>query len=384
MFKILSLTLVLSTIGAIASEMYIPSMPFITAWFHVDNKYIQYSLTAYLFGSLIPALFFGALADVYGRKKIILSALLLGLVGTLGCLFAPNIYIFIFCRFIQGFGFSSTNGIGRALLRDYYEGAEFAKYSSYLSMGFALSVDITPFIGGVLQRLFNWHMVFAFLALFNLAALYVAVHFPFKKISHAKEFNLRVMLRNYLSLTKNPQFIRGSLIGALVYSVFVCYLSTAAFFWEKKLKLSSDGFGLITLLLSASYILGCFLNSRIVRFGLQKVLRYGLLLIFSAGFLLFCFALNNTLTVWQLFLVISMIFAGSGLVFANASSLAMSSIEVNFSSASALFSFNSTMAAVIFSGIINLFDATQIMPLAIMIMFLTGCAILIQRSYKRC
>ncbi len=105
MFKIIALTLVLSTIGAISSEMYIPSMPYITAWFNTTDTTVQYSFTAYMLGSILPALFFGTLADIYGRKRIILIALSIGLVATIGCLFATSIWFFIACRFIQGFGY---------------------------------------------------------------------------------------------------------------------------------------------------------------------------------------------------------------------------------------------------------------------------------------
>ena len=89
-------------------------------------------LLLFIFGSLAPALFFGSLADCYGRRKVIMIALVVGLLGTVGCLYTDSVYAFIFYRFVQGFGFSSTNGIGRALLRDHCEGKEFAKYSSHI------------------------------------------------------------------------------------------------------------------------------------------------------------------------------------------------------------------------------------------------------------
>ena len=50
MFKLLALTLILSTIGAIAAEMYIPALPFIGASFHASDTMIQYSFTAFIFG----------------------------------------------------------------------------------------------------------------------------------------------------------------------------------------------------------------------------------------------------------------------------------------------------------------------------------------------
>ena len=376
MFKIIALTTILSTIGAISSEMYIPSMPYIAAWFHTDATTVQYSLSAYMLGTTIPALFFGSLADIYGRKRVILIALTLGLIGTLGCLWAPTVVIFIICRFIQGFGFSSTNGLGRALLRDYYSGEEFAKYSSYLSMAFAFSVDITPFFGGVLQKHFNWHAIFIFLVIFNCISLYVANKFPFRQIEIKSQFNWKNMFLSYCDIIFNRVFMRYNLIAACMYSVFMCYLTVASFLWEQKLGISPEKFGLLTLFLSLFYVGSCYLNSFLVRFGVDKILQYGLIVVLLAGFGLIIFGGVFPGKI-AFFILMAMIFAGSGLVFSNSSSMGMSSIKENFSSASAFYSFSSIVVATIFSAIISQFNALSFLPLAIIVICLSGLSLLV-------
>lgn len=381
MFKIIALTTILSTIGAISSEMYIPSMPYISAWFHTDATVVQYSLSAYMLGTTIPALFFGSLADIYGRRRIILIALIIGLAGTIGCLFAPSITFFIFCRFVQGFGFSSTNGLGRALLRDYYSGEEFAKYSSYLSMAFAFSVDITPFFGGVLQKHYNWHAIFVFLTIFNCISLFVAAKFPFRESGFKGGFKWREMFDSYYQIACNKTFMRYSLIAACMYSVFMCYLTVAAFLWEKRLGISPEDFGLLTLFLSFFYVGSCYLNSFLVRFGVDKVLQYGLMLVLSSGIGLIVFG-GFYPGQLSFFLLLGMVFAGSGLVFSNSSSMGMSSIKENFSSASAFYSFISIVVAAMFSAIISQFNALSFLPLAIMISCLSGVSLLIHIRRK--
>jgi len=381
MLKILALTLVLSTIGAISSEMYIPSMPYIATWFKTSDTIIQYSFTAYMIGSVVPALFFGALADIYGRKKIILIALTIGLIGTIGCLFSTSAWIFIFCRFIQGFGFSSTNGLGRALLRDHYDGEQFAKYSSYLSMAFAFSVDITPFFGGVLQKYFNWHAIFVFLTLFNLISIYVAYKFPFKDAAENNGFKWKEMFVNYYKITQNKPFMRYNFIAAFMYSIFICYLSMASFLWETRLGVSPETFGLLTLMLSLFYVCSCYLNSILVKFGVGKILKLGLCVVLVAGLslLLMDFLSLNKIT---FFIAMAMVFAGSGLVFANSSSMGMSSVNVNFSSASAFYSFSSIVAAALFSLLISQFNATSVLPLAITVIILSGMALIIHLGHE--
>ncbi|RTL11975.1 MAG: MFS transporter [Neisseriaceae bacterium] len=382
MFKLLALTLILSTIGAIAAEMYIPALPFIGASFHASDTVIQYSFTAFIFGSLAPALFFGSLADCYGRRKVIMIALVVGLLGTVGCLYTDSVYAFIFYRFVQGFGFSSTNGIGRALLRDHCEGKEFAKYSSYLSMAFALSVDITPFLGGVIQHHFNWRAIFVFLFLFNLLSIAVAWKFPFKAVVEKRKFNLKNMFRDYKVICINREYMHYNLIATLMYSVFMSYLAVAAFIWETRLGLTPDQFGLLALFLSGFYVSGCYVNSHLVCYGLERVLQLGVFLVLCSGVILLSFALNDSLTRIQFFGVLGLIFFASGLVFANASALAMSSINSNFASASALFSFSSVAGSAVITAIINFFNPTSIMPLALIVIILAIMAHLILFTLK--
>lgn len=382
MFKIIALATILSTIGAISSEMYIPSMPYMATWFHTDDTTVQYSLTAYMLGTIIPALFFGSLADIYGRRKIILVALGIGLIGTLGCLFAPTIGFFIACRFIQGFGFSSTNGLGRALLRDHYSGETFAKYSSYLSMAFAFSVDVTPFFGGILQKNFDWRAIFVFLVVFNCISLYVASKFPFRKIENRNtQFNWKEMVISYLDISKNKIFMRYNLIAACMYSIFMCYLTVASFLWQKTLGVSPETFGLLTLFLSLFYVASCYLNSFLVRFGVDRILQYGLTLVLVAGGGL---VISGDFFQGKVifFVLMAMIFAGSGMVFSNASSMGMSAVKENFSSASAFYSFSSIVVATTFSAIISQFNELSFLPLAIIVICLAGVSLLVHVRRK--
>ncbi|AUR52185.1 MFS transporter [Aquella oligotrophica] len=382
MFKIIALATILSTIGAISSEMYIPSMPYMATWFHTNDTTVQYSLTAYMLGTIIPALFFGSLADIYGRRKIILIALGIGLIGTLGCLCAPTIGVFIACRFIQGFGFSSTNGLGRALLRDHYSGETFAKYSSYLSMAFAFSVDVTPFFGGILQKNFDWHAIFIFLLVFNCISLYVASKFPFRQIENRNtQFKWKEMVISYLNISRNKIFMRYNLIAACMYSIFMCYLTVASFLWQKTLGVSPETFGLLTLFLSLFYVASCYLNSFLVRFGVDRILQYGLIVVLIAGGGL---AISGDLFKGQVvfFVLMAMIFAGSGMVFSNASSMGMSSVKENFSSASAFYSFSSIVVATVFSAIISQFNELSFLPLAIIVICLAGLSLLVHIRRK--
>ncbi|HCY38681.1 MAG TPA: hypothetical protein DHV02_02360, partial [Neisseriales bacterium] len=176
-FKFIFFIVVTSSIGQIAAEVYIPSLPYISRDFQVSSSLTQLSIAVFLFGMSLPGILFGYISDFFGRRKILLIATSLSGCGTLLCLMAPNIYVLILGRFIQGLGFSGVGSLSRAILRDRMSGVELARYVSYLAMITVLAIDISPFIGGFLQEYFGWRPIFALLLVYNLLAIYLSYQF---------------------------------------------------------------------------------------------------------------------------------------------------------------------------------------------------------------
>jgi len=262
-FKFILFLVVTSTIGQMAAEVYIPSLPFIAHDFQVSSSLTQISIAVFLFGMSIPGIFFGYISDFFGRRRILLIATSISFVGTLLCMCAPNIYILILGRFIQGLGFSGVGSLSRAILRDRMTGVELARFASNLAMILAFVIDVSPFIGGFLQEYLGWRPIFAMLLLYNALAIYMSYHYQDDGQTTLNEhLQLSRLLHISLGTLKNRTFLIYNTLAALTYSVLMAYLAVASFLFEKVIGISPTEFGATTLGLSFVHMFGSFLNGR--------------------------------------------------------------------------------------------------------------------------
>jgi Bcr/CflA subfamily drug resistance transporter len=352
-----------------AAEVYIPSLPFIAHDFRVSSNLTQISIAVFLFGMSIPGIFFGYISDFFGRRKILLIATSISFVGTLLCFIAPNIYILILGRFVQGLGFSGVGSLSRAILRDRMSGVELAKFASNLAMILALVIDLSPFIGGFLQEYFGWRPIFALLLAYNALAIYMSYRFTDNPQTELNQhLNLSRVLHTSLANLKNQHFLKYNSLAALTYSVLMAYLAVASFLFEKVIGISPTEFGTTTLGLSFVYMFGSFLNGRLLRhFPMDRLIANGVILMWLSTLLLVLYATVLPLTYWGLVSFIAVVYIACGSLFSNSSASAFSAIDKNIGSASALYSTMQVLAGAIFTSIISWFHPTTTLPLAILV-----------------
>ena len=77
----------LTAFGPFVTDMYLPTLPAMTGFFHTSSSHVQLGLTASMIGLAVGQLLFGPLSDKYGRRTPLIVAMLLFLLATLGCLF---------------------------------------------------------------------------------------------------------------------------------------------------------------------------------------------------------------------------------------------------------------------------------------------------------
>jgi EmrB/QacA subfamily drug resistance transporter len=132
----------------------------------------------YLLAQAVTVPIYGRLADVFGRKRIILFGIALFLVGSILCGVAWNMVTLILFRAIQGFGAGAVAPMSITIAGDIYTLAERAKVQGYLAGMWALASVIGPVIGGVFSDLDAWRWIFAInIPLCLLAAWLIARNF---------------------------------------------------------------------------------------------------------------------------------------------------------------------------------------------------------------
>ncbi|MEL7027456.1 MAG: MFS transporter [Pseudomonadota bacterium] len=138
------LTLVLlASIGAMNMGIFLPSLPTMAEHFATRYEVIQLSISLYLAVTGALQLVIGPLADRFGRRPVMLASLVIFLVATVGCIFAPTIEVFLMCRMAQA-AVATGLVLSRAVVRDMYPEGQAASMIGYVTMGMALVPLVAP------------------------------------------------------------------------------------------------------------------------------------------------------------------------------------------------------------------------------------------------
>ena len=156
----------LTMTGPISIDVFVPIIPKLATGLSVNIGLIELSLTAIFVGNGLGQIIYGAIADRYGRKPVILITLFIFFITTVGAGMASNIETLIFWRFIQGLLMASGRILANAVARDLFERKRLTKLITLVMAIGILSSLLSAPIGGYLAENYNWQTVFWFMSLY--------------------------------------------------------------------------------------------------------------------------------------------------------------------------------------------------------------------------
>lgn len=369
---IFTLALILGSIGHIATDIYLPSMPHIVRNFETTTTLVQLTFSAYMLSFCIVPLIVGPLSDRIGRKRPILMGIMIGFISTLLCAFSTSVYVLIFARFLQGIGMGMIVSTARAILPDYFNGAKLTRYFSYMTMGMALVLAIAPPLGGVIQDMASWRMTFIVMAIY-LAIVFGLILFVMKDKTSIRPSHQGIAhyFISYKELFTNPLYICYCMCTVFTVMGIMAYLTASPFLYQTVVGLSATEYGLTALVLCATVFTSGFINSRLItRFKSESILLVGSILMLSSGLLFLIFDALSMINVYTILISAMVFFVTMPLSFANAGSLALKSVSKNYGAASALFSSLQFLGGVLSSTYISLAETSNLRALGNCIVFI--------------
>jgi MFS transporter, DHA1 family, multidrug resistance protein len=114
----------LSWLGPFSIDTYLPSIPAIAKTLNAPTAQVQQTMTAFLFFFAIMSLWHGAISDAYGRRRQTLISLGLFFAASVGCSLSNNVTLLMCLRAVQGATAGAGMIIGRAVVRDLFDGAQ--------------------------------------------------------------------------------------------------------------------------------------------------------------------------------------------------------------------------------------------------------------------
>ncbi|MGX9134941.1 multidrug effflux MFS transporter [Rummeliibacillus sp. JY-2-4R] len=254
----------LALLGPFTIDTYLPSFPTIVKEFDTTASLVQISLTTCLLGLGLGQLIIGPMSDVQGRRKPLLIFLILYLIASLTCAFAPNIYFFITSRFIQGFAAAGGLVISRAVVRDVYSGKELTKFFALLMVVNNLGPIVAPIAGGSILAFTDWTGVFLVLACIGMVLFLTSAWKLEETLSKEKRTpsNFSQILKNFESLLKDCQFLGYALTQGFIIAGIFAYVSGTPFVYQNIYGVSPQVFSILFGMNGIALMVGSHLVGR--------------------------------------------------------------------------------------------------------------------------
>lgn len=135
------------------------ALPRIVTDLHGNDVY-TWAFTGYLLTATISAPIYGKLSDLFGRRPVLLFAVVVFLVGSALCGLSREMWQFVAFRSLQGLGAGALFPVALAVIGDLFEPTERGKYQGFFGAIFGLSSLVGPAIGGIITDTVGWRWVF--------------------------------------------------------------------------------------------------------------------------------------------------------------------------------------------------------------------------------
>lgn len=358
----------LTAFSAMSIDMYLPAFPQMARDLGVPLGTIQLSISAFLFGSAAGQLFYGPLADRWGRRGPLLGGIALYTASAIGCASVHSGEALLFWRVVMAIGGGAGMVISRAVVRDLYDTAEAARMFSLLMLIMGAAPILAPIAGGQLLLLTGWRGIFGFLAVFGLLSLLSAAAFLPESLPHELRARrgFREMGRVYGHLLRNRRYLRYGIALGAVSGVNFAYISGAPFFFIELHGVSPQHFGLFFGANACGLIGASQLNRHLLRrYRAERLMMAAFAVNGSAAILLAAGTWAGFIGFPAQAMLIFIVLCTTGLLYPNVTALALAPFDKAAGSASALLgSLQYTLGATA-GAIVGLFHCGSSLPMIV-------------------
>ena len=316
----------LVALGPLTIDMYLPALPKIAEELSVTSSVAQLTLTGTLAGLALGQLIIGPLSDSLGRRKPLFGGIVLHMIASLVCMFAPNIAVLGVARGLQGMGAAAGMVVAIAVVGDLYKDNVAATVMSRLMLVLGVAPVLAPSLGAAVLLHGSWHWVFAALVVIAAALLVMAVlalpeTLP---VGHRRPLKVRSIGATYLELLRDARFVILVLVAALGMSGLFAYIAGAPFVLQDRFGVGQTAFALIFGAGAVALIGTTQCNVLLLkRFSPQQIMVWALVAASVFGVVFVALAAGQVGGVYGFVIPVWAILAAMGLVIPNAPAVAL-------------------------------------------------------------
>lgn len=350
--------------NALAIDAMLPALAAIgEALDVVEDNRRQLVITSYLLGFGLSQIFYGPIADRFGRKTLLIGCMAFyALFGALAGL-AGSMDLLLAARFMQGVAAGGTRVLVVAIVRDRYHGSAMAQIMSLVMIIFMVVPVAAPAFGQIVLAFASWRHIFIALALYGLGlALWGWLRMPETlAVEDRRPLSAGHIGRAVAETLGTRGSIGNTLAATLAFGALFAFIGSIQ-------QIVFDVFGrpaligLVFACIAGPMAATSYANSRLVmRLGARRLLTAALIAFTAISLLHLFIVLTWGETLWVFVVLQALTTACFGLVGANSGSLAMEPLGHIAGTASALQGLITTSGgALIGLAIGQLFDGTTV------------------------
>lgn len=352
----------LVAVGPMSIDMYLPSLPAISADLATTPDTTHLTISTFLLGFCLGMLVYGPLSDQVGRRPVLLGGLSLYLLASIGCTLATDVHWLAALRFLQALGGGAAAVLARAVVRDHFDAGQSARVLSLMQAVTMLAPLAAPVLGGYLAGWLGWRAVFAVLVLYGLLCLtLVSWKLPESLPPERRmKAGIREVFTAYGRVLEDRRSRSLILGGGIAFAGMFAYITATPFIYIQHFGIAPQHYGYLFGLNIVGILCMALLNARLVRSGkVEAVLRSGAVVLACAGVAL---AVVTSLDVGGLAAVVALLFgyvSMMGLIGANSISLLMARHERRAGAATAAFGVAQFGLGALASSVVGLLPGPQ-------------------------
>lgn len=383
--EVIALLAMVMAIVALAVDIILPAFADIRADFGLapDSTAAAGLITTFLLGLAVSQVFYGVLADRFGRKPILYTGIALYIAGALASAFAPDMGWLLAARFVWGAGAAAPRILTLSVLRDIYSGERMARAMSFVMAIFILVPVVAPSLGAVLTNWITWRGAVGFTVVVAVLVGIWTLRLPETlRPENRLELTRSDVLRAAKVVLTNRITVGYMLAFTALFGSFASYLASSELIFSDVFGLA-DEFPVIFGALSVVMGVAVFVNGSMVeRVGLRRLINLVMIgyLVAAVALNILSFATDGKPPFWLFAVSLAVVFSMHALLIPNMNSAAMIPMASVAGTASAIIGTVATAGGALLGAVIDrAYDGT-VAPLSLGFLALGIVAWLLCRS----
>ncbi len=365
----------LSLFPPLATDMYLAALGDLATSLSATHTAAELSLSIFFLGLCFGQVLIGPLTDTYGRKAPLLIGTALFTATSVALPLVNDIAWFNVLRFVQAIGASAGMVVGRAMVKDIYEGRQAAKVMTVLVMLLTIGPIVSPTMGSLLLEAFGWRSIFVTMALISVVAFVMSVFILPETLSdegrQTRPFHSGA--KTATAMLSQGKFVTMAIVAGLIQGGLFAFITGSSGVFQGVFGLSSISFGITFAVIATALIIFGRINGILLnRFSPEQILSSVLPLFVGSTLVLAAVSHTHSLLVFAIPLWVSIGLVG--LLSANAMSVAMEMTDAGAGMGSALLGAIQFAIAFAVSTCVALGGTTTALPMSLGLLIPAGFA----------